>query len=215
MVGMDAAGALNLKLPVHPRISVKKFGFVQGGWRQKLQYIRFLFFALYWTWWWRPSWIYASETLSCPVVWLVKKLTNINVVYHEHDLPSLDRTGSWFMNAALGYRAKLARDAELCVLPEQARLLEFLETTKRTKPAFCVWNCPRLDEIAHLNSDQGPGADHLLSRLDHKCSPTSSADRCGEPIQGRRSSAGRGIRDAGKHRVHARVDHAGSKERSG
>ena len=154
MLGMDAAGALNLKLPVHPRIGVKKFGFVQGGWRQKLQYIRFLFFALYWTWWWRPSWIYASETLSCPVVWLVKKLTNINVVYHEHDSPSLDRTGSWFMNAAFGYRAKLARDAELCVLPEQARLLEFLETTKRTKPAFCVWNCPRLDEIAHLNSDQ-------------------------------------------------------------
>jgi glycosyltransferase involved in cell wall biosynthesis len=154
MLGMDTAGALNLKLPVHPRIGMRKFGFAQGGWRQKLQYIRFLFFALYWTCWWRPSWIYASEILSCPVVWLVKKLTNVNVVYHEHDSPSLDRTGSWFMNAAFGYRAKLARDAELCVLPEQVRLLKFLETTKRTKLAFCVWNCPRLDEIAHLNSDR-------------------------------------------------------------
>src|SRR5262249_19448068 len=52
-------------------------------------------------------------------------------------------------------RRKLAKDAELCVLPEHARLLEFLETTKRTKPAYCVWNCPRLDEVPDLNSDQG------------------------------------------------------------
>jgi glycosyltransferase involved in cell wall biosynthesis len=42
----------------------------------------------------------------------------------------------------------------MCVLPQQARLLHFLKTTGRAKPSFCVWNCPRRDEIADLNPDQ-------------------------------------------------------------
>jgi glycosyltransferase involved in cell wall biosynthesis len=62
------------------------------------------------------------------------------------------------MDQIFAYRGRLGRDANLCILPQQARLLKFLETTKRTKPAFCVWNCPRLDEIPDLNSDQ----DHEL-----------------------------------------------------
>ena len=56
------------------------------------------------------------------------------------------------MNQVFVYRGRLARDADLCILPQYARLLRFIKTTRRTKPAFCVWNCPRLDEILDFSS---------------------------------------------------------------
>src|SRR5262249_52397275 len=129
-------------------------GFAQAGWMQKLQYIFFFFVTLYWTLRWRPSWIYASDAPVCPIVWLVQRIVHVNVVYHEHDSPNSDRADSWFLKVVLAFRRKLARDAELCVLPQEARLLKFLETTGRTKLAFCVWNCPRLEEVIESESNQ-------------------------------------------------------------
>jgi glycosyltransferase involved in cell wall biosynthesis len=61
------------------------------------------------------------------------------------------------MTQVFAYRKRLGRDAELCVLPQQARLRQFIEAVGREKPAFCVWNCPRSDEIpkvAGLRTDQ-------------------------------------------------------------
>ena len=93
-------------------VSGEKFGFVQGGWRQKLQYIRFLFFALYWTWRWRPSWIYASETLSCPVVWLLENLmltsSTMSMIH-----PVLIGLGLVYERGSR-VSSKARRDAELC-----------------------------------------------------------------------------------------------------
>jgi glycosyltransferase involved in cell wall biosynthesis len=148
---------LSLRLPTHPGIRVKNIRFVRGGWRQKAQYIFFFVMILYWAWWWRPEWIYASDALACPVAWLVQKILNINVVYHEHDSPNPDRMESYFMKEVFAFRGRLARDAEVCILPERARLLQLLETTRRTKPAFCVWNCPGLHEMADLSLDQEHG----------------------------------------------------------
>ena len=45
-------------------------------------------------------------------------------------------------------RGKLARKADLCILPQQQRLERFIAETGRQKPTFCVWNCPALDEVA-------------------------------------------------------------------
>src|SRR5262245_23653455 len=50
-LGTGTRDELPLRLPSHPNIRVKKFPFVQGGWRQKAQYILFFFMTLYWTWW--------------------------------------------------------------------------------------------------------------------------------------------------------------------
>jgi glycosyltransferase involved in cell wall biosynthesis len=58
------------------------------------------------------------------------------------------------MKKVLVYRRKLARASELCVLPQKLRLQQFIEYTGRTKPTFCVWNCPRLDEMVHVNSHE-------------------------------------------------------------
>ena len=151
-LGTGTRDDLPLRLPAHPGIRVKRFRFVQGGWRQKAQYVLFFFATLYWTWWCRPEWVYASDSLACPVVWLVQKLTGVRVVYHEHDSPELNQSSTWFVRQILAYRGKLALEADLCILPQQERLQRFLKTTGRVKPAYCVWNCPRLDELADVNS---------------------------------------------------------------
>ena len=153
ILGTATRGEPPLRLPTHPSIRVKKIRFVQGGWRQKAQYIFFFFVTLYWTWWWRPEWIYASDSLACPVVWWARRFIGVRVVYHEHDSPDLDQSSTWFMRQVFAYRGKLALEADLCVLPQQERLQRFLRTTGRIKPAYCVWNCPRLDEMADVNSD--------------------------------------------------------------
>ena len=158
LLGATRTGEHIFQLPDHDRLHVKTVRLVGAGWRQKLQYVFFCCWTLYWTWRWKPQWVYASDPLACFGVWLAQKLTNVRVVYHEHDSPDLDQAQSWFMNQVFAYRGRLGRDADLCILPQQARLLKFLETTMRTKPAFCVWNCPRLDEIPEFNSDQ----DHEL-----------------------------------------------------
>ena len=200
ILGTATRGEPPLRLPTHPGIRVKKIRFVQGGWRQKAQYIFFFFVTLYWTWWWRPEWIYASDSLACPVVWWVRRFIGVRVVYHEHDSPDLDQSSTWFMRQVFAYRGKLALEADLCVLPQQERLQQFLKTTGRIKPAYCVWNCPRLDEMADVNSDQN---DHHVGKdrelIIHYHGNIGSAllprevSRCGEPVQRRRSNTGRGI----------------------
>ena len=153
LLGTGTLGDLKLELPAYPRIRVRKMGFVAAGWKQKLNYSAFFLWILYWALRWRPQWVYASDPLAAPAVWLLQKLTNVRVVYHEHDSPSLKQPLSGFMNKVLAYRERLGRDADLCVLPQRERLLNFLEETQRLKPTFCVWNCPRVDEIPERNCD--------------------------------------------------------------
>ncbi len=47
----------------------------------------------------------------------------------------------------MGARARLAREVELCVLPNEERARVFREQTKTQKPVECVWNVPGLEEI--------------------------------------------------------------------
>ena len=65
----------------------------------------------------------------------------------------------------LVYRGKLAREAELCVLPQKLRLQKFIEDTGRTKPTLCVWNCPRLDEVVNVNSHKKRASQKSKSSL--------------------------------------------------
>jgi glycosyltransferase involved in cell wall biosynthesis len=151
LLGMES-GNTSFRLPAHAGIRVKRVKLAKGGWWQKLQYLFFFVWTLYWTWWWKPQWVYASDPLSCPVAWLVQKLTGARVVYHEHDSPVLDQAQSWFMKQVFAYRNRLGRDAEMSILPQRARMVRFLETTRRTGPTFCVWNCPAVGEVTDCNS---------------------------------------------------------------
>jgi glycosyltransferase involved in cell wall biosynthesis len=58
------------------------------------------------------------------------------------------------MRRVLAYRQKLGREAEMCVVPQQSRFQKFLQSTNRTKPTYCVWNCPSRDEIIELSPEQ-------------------------------------------------------------
>ncbi len=154
-LGTSALGSLRFEMASHPRVRVHKMRLMQRGWKQKLSYIVFFLWILFWTLRWRPRWIYASDPLAAPAVWLLQKLTKVRVVYHEHDSPSAEQPPSGFMNKVFAYRQRLGRDADLCVLPQRERLLNFVEETQRLKPTFCVWNCPRVDEIPERLFDQG------------------------------------------------------------
>src|SRR5450631_3386230 len=146
-LGTDAFSDQKLKLSANPRIRTNNLALAKSGGRQSLQYIYFVFWCLYWTYTWRPSWIYASDPLALPAVWVVRKLTRCRLIYHEHDSPNTKRPNSWFMKVVLACRKMLAREAELCIVPQQERLAAFLEATGRRGPSMCIWNCPRLIEI--------------------------------------------------------------------
>jgi glycosyltransferase involved in cell wall biosynthesis len=153
LLGSDAYGNQSLRLSAHPRILVKTLSLAKAGGRQSLHYICFFFWCLYWTCTWRPVWIYASDPLALPAVWLVRQFTRARIVYHEHDSPNEVWARSWFMRAVLMCRKMLAREVELCILPQQERLIDFSKMTGRRRPTICVWNCPRLGEIQR-NGDE-------------------------------------------------------------
>jgi glycosyltransferase involved in cell wall biosynthesis len=157
LLGAGRTGEHIFQLPGHDRLRVKTVRLVGAGWRQKLQYVFFCCWALYWTWRWKPQWLYASDPLVCPVVWWIRKFLRVKVVYHEHDSPDLNIAHTWFMKNVFNYRKKVANCSELCVLPQHTRLLYFIETTQRSGPTVCVWNCPRLDEIQNVNSSGNHG----------------------------------------------------------
>lgn len=148
-LGTGSFGADALEFPPHERITVKRMKFCPGGWRQKLHYGRFALWVLGWALRWRPAWVYASDPLSAPVALMLSYLPGIQVVYHEHDSPISDSRfrASDFMRWALWTRRQLARRAALCILPNQQRAERFAAEMGNRTRVYCVWNCPRLDEV--------------------------------------------------------------------
>lgn len=55
-----------------------------------------------------------------------------------------------FQRVVLGARERLAREVELCVLPNEERAKVFREQTKTGQPVECVWNVPGLEEVGPL-----------------------------------------------------------------
>ena len=61
-----------------------------------------------------------------------------------------------FQKIVLGARARLAREVELCVLPNEERAKVFREQTKTKKALESVWNVPRSDEICEQKKRPNP-----------------------------------------------------------
>jgi glycosyltransferase involved in cell wall biosynthesis len=162
-LGTGALGPDTLRFPTHERIKVRQISFCSAGWRQKLHYFKFCFWILLWTLRWRPTWVYASDPLSCPVTLALSVLPCVRVIYHEHDSPNSEvdsqrsavggRTGSVskFMWLVLWARKQLARRAKFCVLPNEQRLERFAAEVGRpiggARSTILVWNCPSLKEV--------------------------------------------------------------------
>jgi glycosyltransferase involved in cell wall biosynthesis len=117
------------------------------GWRQKLGYLRFAMAAFSWALRWKPSWIYASDRLAAPVALLLRHVVRTRVVYHEHDSPDEGAApASMFLRAVMAARQRLARAADICVLPNAERAAAFARTTGR-REVEAVWNCARRRDV--------------------------------------------------------------------
>jgi glycosyltransferase involved in cell wall biosynthesis len=156
VLGTDALAA-HMKFPRHPRVEVRLMPFQSGGWRQKLHYLRFALWVLASAVAWRPTWVYASDPLSCPVAVLMKRLLGLRVIYHEHDSPSSEPVergkGGRFMRLIMSMRRALARSADLCVLPSAERARVFAASTGRSD-VLVAWNCPRRAEVVSTSRTQ-------------------------------------------------------------
>jgi glycosyltransferase involved in cell wall biosynthesis len=164
-LGTGAHGADALEIPLHANIEVRRWKFVRAGLRQKLHFFAFNVWVLVTAVRWKPKWIYASDILACPAAFVLKRL-GFRVLYHEHDSPAGADTPSsqllsepsahpsqrpapsFFQRFLLWSRTKLARRADLCVLPNEKRAALFTEQTETSCPVICVWNCASREEAA-------------------------------------------------------------------
>src|SRR4029078_12780456 len=103
LLGITQPRVEGLEFARHARIAVRLMPPSGSGWRQKIHYLRFCLWALSETRRNRPTWVYASDTLSAPVAYCATLLRNVRLVYHEHDAPD-ERGRSPFMRLLLALR---------------------------------------------------------------------------------------------------------------
>jgi glycosyltransferase involved in cell wall biosynthesis len=141
-LGIHMLGSRRLSFTPMRGVRLRMLPHLPGGWRVKLGFIMFLLWTFGWALWWRPRWIYVSDPLAGPAGWLLSWLPGTRIIYHEHDSPTPGLPQSVFMRAVLWFRKRLARRADLCVLPNAERLRLFNEAVSRSSGTLLVWNCP-------------------------------------------------------------------------
>jgi glycosyltransferase involved in cell wall biosynthesis len=132
-------------------IDVKLLPIASPGWRQKFHYVYFAMWSAIWILRWRPNWLYASDLLVCPMGLLLSLLPKMRVAYHEHDSPSRG-THSAYQRLCLWARRRLVQRTKICILPNHARLEEFVSSIGTTTRIIPVWNCPANREVAKSRS---------------------------------------------------------------
>ncbi|MES2597875.1 MAG: glycosyltransferase [Verrucomicrobiota bacterium] len=146
--GIRNSGSASLGFAPHPRVRVQRIRYQKPGVMQKLHYLGFLLWCVWGAFRWRPAWVYASDVLSTPAAEIILRLRLARLAYHEHDSPVGNGADEGMvLRQVLSARNRLGRDAHLVLLPNQKRLDEFVSATDSRGRAFCVWNCPSLDEI--------------------------------------------------------------------
>lgn len=146
-LGVETANQ-KLRFPPNPLISVKQLPSCSEGWRQKIHYLLYSLWVIYWYFHWRPQWIYASDWLSCPVTLIISLLShNCKIIYHEHDSPP-GASRNLFERCFHYSRRRLAGRCERCVLPNRDRVLLFADEFNDCARTVCVWNCPRREEAS-------------------------------------------------------------------
>jgi len=157
-LGVGAYGTEGLRWDGDDGIVISQLPYCPPGWRQKVHYVTFCLWAIVMACVWRPAWLYASDLLVCPVALLLSYLPSLRVVYHEHDSPSGNER-SISLRACLWARRRLARRAELCVLPNERRAEIFTSATG-SRCTTVVWNCPLSSDV--LAQQPASGNDELL-----------------------------------------------------
>lgn len=148
-LGAHSEGPERLTLPPHGRIRSEIVPYTPRGWRQKWAYLRFIVRAWGIARRWRARWIYVSDPMAAPAGVLLSLGRRYRIVYHEHDGPIGSGAASWFIRLVLAARRRLARVADLNIVPQRERIALFAQETSSQRPIACVWNCP-------LRSDAEP-----------------------------------------------------------
>lgn len=149
IIGTSIPGGI-LEIKPHPRIQIDLRVFDGRGWRQKLHYLSFLAWACAQAARWRPTWVYASDPLACPIALVLCALTGARAIYHEHDSPNWPEPRerqSAFQRAVLRARGALARRADVCIVPNHERARVFTQSTLAREP-LTIWNCPMREDVA-------------------------------------------------------------------
>jgi glycosyltransferase involved in cell wall biosynthesis len=159
-LGTGAHGADSLRFRPHPRIRVKRLPRLPGDGRTVFRYLYFMAWVLGWVLVWRPSRVYASDFLTCPIALLLTFAPGLKVIYHEHDSPP-SGAGDLARRVCLRARRLLAPRAALCVLPNATRAERFARElgVDGRNTIVCVWNCPAREEVAPPRPQ--PDADSL------------------------------------------------------
>jgi glycosyltransferase involved in cell wall biosynthesis len=157
VLGIGSSGTEVLRFPPHPRIQVRLLRYCPPGLRQKLHFCLFALWVLFTSARWRPQWVYASDSLSCPVAWAISFFSRGQLIYHEHDSPTPAVNGqssmvSRFMRFALWTRRQVAQRAAFCVVPNARRGEIFKLSTKTQRPVLSVWNCPERSEATTIGT---------------------------------------------------------------
>jgi glycosyltransferase involved in cell wall biosynthesis len=147
LLGCRASAEDRMEFPPHERVELRLLPYAPPGAGQKIQYLRFLLWGLWQVMVWRPRWLYVSDTITCPAGWLLSFWPGLRVLYHEHDSPAGDAGGNAFQRLCLRARRGLAQRARAYVLPNEKRLARFAAELQPPGRAFCVWNCPALEEV--------------------------------------------------------------------
>lgn len=147
-LGIGALGSANsIRFPERDRITVRLLSYARPGWRQKIHYLWFTLWVIGWILRWRPTWIYASDLLSCPVAWLLTFVPGKNIIYHEHDSPSTNESESLFVRLCLFSRRRLINRVVMFIVPNQERAKEIASDIGGGANMICVWNCPAQHEV--------------------------------------------------------------------
>lgn len=122
------------------------------GIHQKLAYLAFSLRALIEILVFRPSLVYASDWMTCPVA-LILSLLGMQVIYHEHDAPVAPQ--GWKRLSAHA-RVLMARRATLCIAPNEGRGRVLTQDTGRQNVAI-AWNCPAQHEVKGARKPRADG----------------------------------------------------------
>ena len=140
--GLQQPGTETLKLPEHPNIDATFFPPATHKLQRLLSYQRFFISALTFILRTKPKAIYASDPFITTTALALRRITNIPVIYHEHDLPTgRQRRTSEFS------RARLSQEAALRIFPNRHRGKTYQTQTSSDLPTLEVFNCPSLGEI--------------------------------------------------------------------
>jgi glycosyltransferase involved in cell wall biosynthesis len=156
-LGIQIEGEDDLRLAEHPNITVRLISKSGAAWRQRAHYAWFAIWVFAWALRWRPTWVYASDALTCPVVLPLLALPGVRVVYHEHDSPPAWH-GGMRARLKLWTRRFVAKRACVRMLPNEQRRLHFVRSVVDRQPTLCIWNCPRREEVGPSRAAHSGGA---------------------------------------------------------